>query len=461
MGFSRKRTGADGKVRWAAVYRDIRGEVRHAGTWPTKKAADTAWQDAEASVRRGRVGDPSRGRQTFREYVDESWFPHHQIDLTTREKYTYCLDKYIQPFFGPVRMIDILPQHVREWITWAQNEGASAWTIQYCKTSILSSIFTTALNDQVTAIHPCHGVKMPSVPATVRTIVTPEQFDALYKSLPDADTRLLAETDIESGLRWGELTELRVRDVDLTTRIVTVSRKVIEVNKKFHPDGRRFLVVNYPKDKEFRRFKLSTQICRKLAAHIKELGLGPEDLLLARRNQARPPIASASDIAPPEPTFMDPSPSGHRYRHGTISAYSGGKCRCDLCRRAYAEYRAARRNTGKDSPRKPRVVDLDEHIPRNWFRRFVWLPACEAAELGFSPRFHDLRHAHASWLLAGGADLQVVKERLGHGSIVTTQKYLHTLPDADETALDALAQIRMRSRSSSRATAVGKPKRSA
>jgi site-specific recombinase XerD len=48
--------------------------------------------------------------------------------------------------------------------------------------------------------------------------------------------------------------------------------------------------------------------------------------------------------------------------------------------------------------------------------------------------------------LAGGADLQVVKERLGHGSIVTTQKYLHTLPDADETALDALASIRARAK---------------
>jgi len=54
-----------------------------------------------------------------------------------------------------------------------------------------------------------------------------------------------------------------------------------------------------------------------------------------------------------------------------------------------------------------------------------------------------MRHAHASWLLAGGADLQVVKERLGHASIATTEKYLHTLPDADETALEALTKIRL------------------
>jgi integrase len=53
--------------------------------------------------------------------------------------------------------------------------------------------------------------------------------------------------------------------------------------------------------------------------------------------------------------------------------------------------------------------------------------------------------SHASWLLAGGADIQVVKERLGHGGISTTQKYLHTLPDNDETAIDAFNVFRRRS----------------
>lgn len=33
-------------------------------------------------------------------------------------------------------------------------------------------------------------------------------------------------------------------------------------------------------------------------------------------------------------------------------------------------------------------------------------------------------------------------DRMGHAQITTTQKYLHTLPDADQKNLDALNRIR-------------------
>jgi integrase len=49
-------------------------------------------------------------------------------------------------------------------------------------------------------------------------IITAAQYQLVRDALPDDVMRLLVETDIESGLRWGELTELRVRDLDLARR---------------------------------------------------------------------------------------------------------------------------------------------------------------------------------------------------------------------------------------------------
>jgi integrase len=45
-------------------------------------------------------------------------------------------------------------------------------------------------------------------------------------------------------------------------------------------------------------------------------------------------------------------------------------------------------------------------------------------------------------LLAGGADLKVVMDRMGHAQLATTQRYLLTLPDADERALAAFRRTR-------------------
>ena len=190
--------------------------------------------------------------------------------------------------------------------------------------------------------------------------------------------------------------------------------------------------------------------------------------------QAATPGGNGSETAPPalrvlaEPAALgltEPNDAGRRYRHGTLSAYSAGKCRCQHCRGAYATYRAQRRAAGQDQPRTCRTVVTDGHIPRWWFRTHVWLSAIEASGLPETVTVHGLRHAHASWLLAGGADLQVVKERLGHSSIVTTQKYLGALDVTDETAIDALTKIRSRSRRPSspsrRVSRAGKPQRSA
>ena len=57
-------------------------------------------------------------------------------------------------------------------------------------------------------------------------------------------------------------------------------------------------------------------------------------------------------------------------------------------------------------------------------------------------RFHDLRHGHASHLLAAGVNAKVVSERLGHSSVgFTLDVYAHVMPGQGADAAAAAAAL--------------------
>jgi len=63
--------------------------------------------------------------------------------------------------------------------------------------------------------------------------------------------------------------------------------------------------------------------------------------------------------------------------------------------------------------------------------------ACENAGIE-NLRFHDLRYSFATRLVRRGVDLVIIKELMGHASIVTTQRYLHSQADVKFQAVEAL-----------------------
>jgi integrase len=361
-----------------------------------------------------------------------------------------------------MKMADILPIHVREWVVDLIAHGVTPATIRHQKI-ILSAVFTTALNDFVIRLQPCRGVKTPTVPVKAYRILTPEEIGRLLLALPNDPARLLVDTFIGTGLRWGEAAELRPADLDVRSGILTVTRAVVELQPDDHPSGDRFLIKPYPKNKQARRFKLDPTLIAAIRTHIDTHRLEPDSLLFphplfttnaaARMlagadGDARPLLRLAGEHDSPDSELprlglTEPNPAGRRYPHGTLSAYTAGTCRCPHCRAAFAAYRATRRANGHDQPRGTRPTPAtDGHLPRGWWRTQIWYPSCDTAQLDPRPRTHDLRHSHASWLLAGGADIETVRQRLGHGSITTTGKYIHTLPTADDTALTALNRTR-------------------
>jgi integrase len=371
MAYAKRRVTDDGRVRFTGVYLDPTGRERSAGTFDSKRAAERAARTAESAIAEGNWIDPTNGKITFRKYVEEQWWPSRHLELHSKAAYRSYLDRHFLPFFGDMPMRAILPSTVQAWVTQAVASGLSPRSVVKYHV-MLHSVFKRAVRDRVILHNPCRETELPKVVPNRLRILTPAEFERLLEALPERHAAMVL-TDIETGLRWGELIALRPADVDFLRRTITVQRVIVEVSRKISPTGERMVTKNYPKDDEPRTIRISRELAELLSRRVATLGLAPDDLLFSSTGRA------------------------------------GGR-----------------------------------PMSRNTFRTRVWLPALQRAGLGFHVRFHDLRHAHASWALAGGADLKAVMDRMGHAQITTTQRYLHTLPESDNQALIAFSRVRNR-----------------
>ena len=77
--------------------------------------------------------------------------------------------------------------------------------------------------------------------------------------------------------------------------------------------------------------------------------------------------------------------------------------------------------------------------PRNMNRQ--WAKVRERAGIERPARLHDLRHACASYALAGGADLETVRGMLRHSRISTTMVYVHALEDVPRAGADVMDKV--------------------
>jgi integrase len=91
-------------------------------------------------------------------------------------------------------------------------------------------------------------------------------------------------------------------------------------------------------------------------------------------------------------------------------------------------------------------LDGTHRHPERFSRRFVGQVVQARKALGDERlsvvRLHDLRHTHATLLLADGVPVKVVSERLGHASAtITLTVYPHVHPGMSREAADRFGAL--------------------
>jgi integrase len=257
--------------RWQASYVGP-DTLRHAApvTFETAEDAEGWLTDRRREIKNEDWRPPRPRRPvTFGEYA-ERWLMNRTLKPRTRYHYRKLLDAKLLPTFKDVALKHMSADVIDDWY---YRFGDSTPTSRAHAYGLLRAILGDAVQRRLLDYNPCHirgagNVKRAKQiePASLL------QLEALTKAMPER-YRLMVLLAAWCGLRFGELTELRRNDVDLTHGVVKVRRAVVRVDGAF--------VIGTPKsDAGTRDVNIPPHLLPAVKAHLADNITGGRDGLL-------------------------------------------------------------------------------------------------------------------------------------------------------------------------------------
>ncbi|WP_298326995.1 site-specific integrase [Haloactinopolyspora sp.] len=199
--------------------------------------------------------DPAAGRVRFGVVADEWLGTILHLKPSTRQGYQIVLRRRVLPTWERVPLSKITHDGLVEWVNDLVRGGISSSQIHQAA-YVLSSVCRHAVQTSRLARNPMTGVKLPRLQAQKdHMFLTHEQVGRLAAAAGRYST--LIRTLAYTGLRWGEVSALRVRDVDL-------SRRRMDVRRAFADIGGR-VVEGTPKSHQARTVPLPRWLAAELA----------------------------------------------------------------------------------------------------------------------------------------------------------------------------------------------------
>ena len=206
---------------------------------------------------------------TLRDYADR-WIEQRHLRTRTRKHYESMLKRLILPDLGDIKLVKLTPARVREWHA---GLGSAHPTRNAHAYALLHAICATAVADEVLDANPCRiRAAMQTKRKRDVDVLTPAQVDALAAAMP-AELSASVVLAAWCGLRWGETSELRRKDVSADAAVLRIRRAVTYRDGEFS--------VGEPKTAAgIRDVAVPPHIRPTLQAHLKNhVGKGVESLL--------------------------------------------------------------------------------------------------------------------------------------------------------------------------------------
>jgi integrase len=375
-----------GKTTYRVKYRTPEGKQR-SKMFKLARDAKMFAATVETAKATGSFVDPQRSALTVGTWADRWLESKLGIAASTRSRYEDVIRKHIKPKWGATPLARVNHEDIQLWLSQLGQSAASVRKVH----RILSQILDFAVKSGRLVRNPAKGVDLPRVKAKPKRFLTHEQVAIMAREVgecrpdgalsgPPSQWRLVVLFLAYTGLRWGELAALRVRNLDLLRRRVIVEESVSPIRGK--------MVFSDTKGHERREVPVPKFLVNDLYEQID--GKRTDDLVFT-------------------------GPKGAILRSQTLRQ---------------AALPRASKMLGLCEPK----LDKDGHP--------ILDSKGEPVLTGFLHP-HELRHTAASLAIASGADVKVVQQMLGHKSAtMTLDLYGHLFPDRLDVVADAMDEAR-------------------
>lgn len=255
--------------KWRARYRDAEGK-EHARHFPRKVDAQRWLDEITTDVMTGRYVDPRAGDVTFAEYLQswadlQVWKPRTALGYDRLRRTVPFADK-------PLR--DLTPTDIEAWRKQLVAEGYAPQTINNRLGSV-RTVLKAAVSDRRINVNPAAGVKGVRVDGRSKRVQVPPA-SAVAAILREVEPRMRAYVALASfaGLRLGEISGIKVEDIDFLPRVLHVRRQV-QASPGGPPEVRE------PKYESVRDVPLPDELLQLLAHHIETYGASTEGYLFS------------------------------------------------------------------------------------------------------------------------------------------------------------------------------------